>query len=250
MTHRLEAGTELRHRLANALGDGADLAVMFGHQHDDAIGFGKPVRAQHDRRSRDRRGSPSVEPSEAAVPSGELGDGTLEVGAAEAHPRHVDVDQLAVGQLPHQASSGRSVSGPTMMARSGSHGAGALTISARFASVICRPSRCKTLIASTSRRRPSVCGSTTPVHLPTRVIEAGIPPCGGATRSRGRMVSHFAPAWSATLPNSMIRSRQPASPSAFHSLERGHRRPRCGAARQTVRRRGSCGSSSHASTEE
>ena len=50
MAHRLEPGTELRHRLANTLGDGADLAVMFGHQHDDAISLGKPVGAQDDGR--------------------------------------------------------------------------------------------------------------------------------------------------------------------------------------------------------
>jgi hypothetical protein len=49
VAHRLESRTELRHRLAHALGDGADLAVVFGHQHDDPIGFAEPIGAQHHR---------------------------------------------------------------------------------------------------------------------------------------------------------------------------------------------------------
>ena len=44
--------------------------------------------------------------------------------------------------------------------------------------MIGRPSRRSTLTAATSRCRPSVCGSTTPVHRPTRgVTDAGVPPC-------------------------------------------------------------------------
>jgi hypothetical protein len=36
------------------------------------------------------------------MPPGELGYGPFEVDAAKAHPRHVDEDELAVGQLPDQ----------------------------------------------------------------------------------------------------------------------------------------------------
>jgi hypothetical protein len=47
VAHRLEPGAELGHRLAHAFGHGAHLAVVLGHQHDDSVGFGEPVGAQH-----------------------------------------------------------------------------------------------------------------------------------------------------------------------------------------------------------
>ena len=45
---RLQAGSEAALGLADALGDGPDLAVTAGHEHDDAVRLPQLVGAQHD----------------------------------------------------------------------------------------------------------------------------------------------------------------------------------------------------------
>ncbi len=113
MAHRLQAGPELRLGLADALGDGADLAVLGGVEHDDAIRLAQLVRAQHDAGVAVQlahgaptigptRSGPVVETTEAALTASEVGDGFEQVVGRQLVPGHGMEHELAVRQLPHE----------------------------------------------------------------------------------------------------------------------------------------------------